>query len=59
MRSKGVVGVSNMARAQGQMSNTNSPMSSTQTLNEKPWKKHHNTRKREKLRRLYKDQDCI
>lgn len=60
--SKGVTGVSNFARVQGVTqissdSNIASPSSSVQTLNEKPWKKHNNTKKREKLRRVYKDHD--
>ncbi|XP_063410165.1 large subunit GTPase 1 homolog [Mytilus trossulus] len=63
--SMGVTGVSNFARVQGvtqissdsNIATPSSSSSSVQTLNEKPWKKHNNTKKREKLRRVYKDHD--
>ncbi|CAG2214601.1 LSG1 [Mytilus edulis] len=63
--SMGVTGVSNFARVQGvtqissdsNIASPSSSSSSVQTLNEKPWKKHNNTKKREKLRRVYKDHD--
>jgi hypothetical protein len=42
----------------GSESSTSFPGTSTQSLNEKPWKKHHNAKKKEKLRRQYKDHDA-
>lgn len=61
--SKGPTAVSNFTRVEGvrqigSESSTSLPSTSTQSLNEKPWKKHHNVKKKEKLRRQYKDHDA-
>lgn len=63
VHSKGVTAVSNFARVQGvrqigSESSSSSLGNSTQSVNEKPWKKHHNSKKREKLRRIYREHDA-
>ena len=63
VHSKGATGVSNFTRVEGVKQigsepSTSFPGTSTQSLNEKPWKKHHNAKKKEKLRRQYKDHDA-
>ncbi|KAL5014479.1 hypothetical protein ScPMuIL_008749 [Solemya velum] len=61
IHSRGVHGVSGYARTSGSMHISssrgmemeNSPNSSMQSLSDKPWKKHNNRKKKEKLRRVY------
>ena len=60
--SRGVRGVQNFSRSEGlrQISSSgaaSSPQSSQLSLSEKPWKKHHNKGKKEKLRRIYNELD--
>ncbi|KAK3105322.1 hypothetical protein FSP39_022517 [Pinctada imbricata] len=61
IHSKGVKGVPKFVRSEGLQqigqSPYGTPCSSMQSLTGKPWKKHNNRRKKEKLRRIYKEHD--
>lgn len=64
VHSKGVHGVAGFARAQGVQhvatssgSEMDSPSSSQSSLTSKPWKKHNNHKKKEKLKKVYSDHD--
>ncbi|KAK7481407.1 hypothetical protein BaRGS_00027363 [Batillaria attramentaria] len=56
-RSEGLRQIASADQGEGQASGSSTPCGSQQSLAGKPWKRHNNRNKKEKLRRVYADHD--